>query len=310
MRYLIISITLLSVACVRQSETNAINNKSSLKTDTVIHQVSTKDQLTIVDTTLHFDSIEDLFKYRNFIKDTLAAIRHGKKISDFEKEKIDYDNSVLLWRLYYNYFETCDKNNRKNFNFLGLALIRTANPTELKRMWQLFNSFPERYRNSAVGKRFQALLNDSPHNINRSLSPIASSLYESEEGKRISLGDIIDHQHQYYIILFTASWCGPCRYYATYFKDTLQRLNGEKVKVISISIDKSNKEWLNYLRDEHYNWHNYRALDGWDSEIAKYFSLKGIPEYLLVSKEGNVLEEETGYKMKDILHRINTSNME
>ena len=147
-------------------------------------------------------------------------------------------------------------------------------------------------------------LNGRPDNIGHSIFGAGDISFESAGGEMIPLRKLIDGDHQFYIILFSASWCAPCRYYANVFRNDLEEMNKNQVKIFSISIDKSRSQWLEYLKKENYTWNNYRTLKGWDSKIMNYLHLEAIPEYLLLDKNGFILDEQSGYKMKQIIAKI------
>jgi len=246
------------------------------------------------------------YKHKN---DSLfsALIRSDNKISAHIKEKLGYDNSIRFFKLLYKYFLGCNKNIQENFNFLGIILKSTLFSKE--QLLSLNNLFPETFRNSGQGKTYLVTINGRPDNIGHSIFGAGDISFESVDGGLIPLQKLVDGDHQFYIILFTASWCAPCRYYANVFRSDLDKLDKNQVKIISISIDKSRSQWLKYLKDERYAWCSYRTMKDWDSKIMNYLHLEEVPHYLLINKKGIIINEQNGYGMKEIIDRIREESL-
>jgi thiol-disulfide isomerase/thioredoxin len=267
---------------------------------------STKEGI-LIDTTLHFNNVKEIANYKHK-KDSLlnAFIRSDNKISEQIKEKLDYDNSILFYKLFYKYLIGCDKNVQENFNFLSMILKSTLFHTE--QLLSLFNQFPEKFKTSDKGKKYLAAINGRPNNIDHSIFGAGDISFESVAGTLVPLPKLIDGDHQFYIILFTASWCAPCRYYTNVFRNDLEKMNKTQVEVFSISIDKSRSQWLEYLKKEDYAWNNYRTMKNWDSKIMNYLHFGAIPRYLLISNKGIIIDEQSGYGMKQIINKIKQSS--
>lgn len=271
--------------------------------DTAVLQIDSLRESVLVDTTLHFNNIKEIVNYKHK-NDSLfnALIRSNNKIPAQIREKLDYDNSIRFHKLIYKYFLGCNKNIQENFDFLGFIL--KTNVFSSEQLIKLYTSFPEKFRNSGRGKTYMAIINGIPDNIGHPIFGAGDISFESAGGALVPLQKLVDGDHQFYIILFTASWCAPCRYYANVFRSDLDKMNKTQVKVISISVDKSRSQWLKYLKDEKYAWSNYRTLKDWNSTIMNYLHFETVPHYLLIDKKGIIIDEQTGYGMKKIIDRI------
>ena len=277
--------------------------------DTAILHIDSLEQRVLIDTTLHFNNVKEIANYKHK-KDSLykTIILNNRKIQTVLKEKLEYDNSIRFSKLFYKYFIGCNKNIEENFNFVGF-ILKDYGLFSRAQLLSLFNLFPGKFKNSDKGKTYLATINGRPDNIGHSIFGAGDLSFESAAGALVPLKKLVDGNHQFYIILFTASWCAPCRYYANVFRSDLDKMSETLVKVILISIDKSRSQWLKYLKEENYAWSSYRTTKDWDSKIMDYLHFETVPHYLLIDKKGIIIDEQSGYGMKQIINRIKQESL-
>lgn len=303
---LILSLFVFTFSLIGHFTNTAQQTYKHIICDTAVSQIDSLIESVLIDTTLHFNNMTELANYKHK-NDSLFSvlIRSDNKIPAQIKEKLDYDNSIRFFKLLYKYLLGCNKNIQENFNFLSIILKSTLFSKE--QLLSLYTLFPEKFKTSDKGKTYLATINGRPDNIGHSIFGAGDLSFESAAGPLVPLQKLVDGDHQFYIILFTASWCAPCRYYANVFRGDLDKMNKTQVKVMSISIDKSRSQWLKYLKEEKYDWSNYRTLKDWNSKIMNYLHLEAVPHYLLIDKKGIIMDEETGYGLKKIIDRIKKS---
>jgi thiol-disulfide isomerase/thioredoxin len=94
---------------------------------------------------------------------------------------------------------------------------------------------------------------------------------------------------QYNFIDFWASWCGPCRAAIPNVKD-MHTLLGEKLNVVSVSVDRNKQDWYQALDEEKMTWAQTRA----DSKetlktLSDAYGLTAIPFLLIIDNNGKIV---------------------
>jgi thiol-disulfide isomerase/thioredoxin len=101
---------------------------------------------------------------------------------------------------------------------------------------------------------------------------------------------IIENPSKYTLVIFSASWCGPCHKQIPLLKEIYRDL-GTKLNIVYISIDHKNDidSWNKLIERENIPWRSLFADEKYEGLKEKY-AIKGIPHSILVSPDGK--EEE------------------
>ena len=92
---------------------------------------------------------------------------------------------------------------------------------------------------------------------------------------------------QNYLIVFCATWCGPCQRQLPRLKEIYSQYKDKGLKVVYFNIDDNVELWKEHVLKNKLDWINVsERLKPEDSKIDKLFGLSAIPVYLLIDKRG------------------------
>lgn len=110
------------------------------------------------------------------------------------------------------------------------------------------------------------------------------------DGRQISLDDL---QGKVVLLDFWATWCGPCREALPHMKKLARSFEGEPLVVLSISLDRNEKDWKDFIAKNGMTWPQYR--DGsFGGPIARMFSVDAIPQTFTIDADGVLQDEHIG----------------
>ena len=112
--------------------------------------------------------------------------------------------------------------------------------------------------------------------------------YPDQNGKNVSLDDL---KGKYVYVDVWATWCGPCKKEIPFLKEMDEEYKGKNIAFVSLSIDKMEHKdkWLKMIEDEDLKGIQILADKDWNSEFVTAYNIKGIPRFILIDTEGNIV---------------------
>ncbi|HEY3387921.1 MAG TPA: TlpA disulfide reductase family protein [Saprospiraceae bacterium] len=87
-----------------------------------------------------------------------------------------------------------------------------------------------------------------------------------------------------------ATWCGPCVAEIPNMEKLIDLFEGEDVVFLAVSVDDDQERWKKYIVDKKMQGMQLHSPGGFDSNISKQYAVVGIPRYVLIDKEGIIIE--------------------
>lgn len=124
--------------------------------------------------------------------------------------------------------------------------------------------------------------------------------YENFKGGTTSLSDL---KGKYVYVDVWATWCGPCKREIPSLKEVEKNYHGKKIEFVSISVDNgrgykektveaSKVGWKKMVADKELGGIQLFSDKAWESDFVKGFKIRGIPRFILIDPEGNVVNAD------------------
>lgn len=155
-------------------------------------------------------------------------------------------------------------------------------PTELAQITKIFNS---KVLETPKGRSLLTFGQQSKNLISGVSFPLFS--YFDENRKKIGLNDIKGQKGT--VIVFWASWCGPCRQEIPELKKLYQVYKSKGINMVSISTDHDIDAWKGALKKENMPWVNISNLPGDYKLINKTYNITAIPAIFLLDAQNKIV---------------------
>ncbi|HET7360476.1 MAG TPA: TlpA disulfide reductase family protein, partial [Salinimicrobium sp.] len=118
--------------------------------------------------------------------------------------------------------------------------------------------------------------------------------YENHSGGKTSLDDL---KGDYVYIDVWATWCGPCLNEIPALKKLEEEYEDNNIKFVSISVDERQdyEKWKQMVTDKDLKGVQLIADDAWQSDFIQGYQIKGIPRFILLDPEGNIVTSRAPY---------------
>lgn len=248
--------------------------------------------------TFDYDNSED-FSFSNSYKNIVLS--HYRKLGKELAERDKHDNYYLS---YITAVSNAKNQDIKNILLYEHAKDAIAYTSDVQEYYKVFiNSSTDQANNKAISQIYEKLLPLSKGNA----SPKFVG-YDSYSGGKVSLDDL---KGKYIYIDVWATWCGPCKVEIPHLGKIEEEYKGKNIQFLSISIDKRAdiEKWKKMISDKKMGGIQVIADNAGDSKFIQDYFIKGIPRFILIDPQGNIVSSNaprpSEAKLRDLLNGLN-----
>lgn len=138
-------------------------------------------------------------------------------------------------------------------------------------------------------------------------NPSPKFSFENIDSSTTSLDDL--NGKNVYIDVW-ATWCGPCIAEIPALKELEKTYHGKNIEFVSISIDdyKDKEKWKKMVENKELKGTQLIADKDWKSDFVKQYAINGIPRFILLDTEGNIVSADaprpSDPKIREMLNRL------
>jgi thiol-disulfide isomerase/thioredoxin len=121
--------------------------------------------------------------------------------------------------------------------------------------------------------------------------------FENFKGGETSIEDL---KGKYAYIDVWATWCGPCKAEIPALKELEKDYHGKNIQFVSMSIDDdrthkgswdlAKQDWKDMVADKELGGIQIFAPKGWKTKFIEDYKIKGIPRFILIDPNGNIVD--------------------
>ncbi|MCH2193887.1 TlpA disulfide reductase family protein [Kordia sp.] len=128
--------------------------------------------------------------------------------------------------------------------------------------------------------------------------------YENHAGGKTSLADL---KGKYVYIDMWATWCGPCKAEIPSLKKIETSYHDKNIAFVSISVDENKDAWQKMVTDKSLG--GIQLHYGGDETFMKEYMITGIPRFILLDPDGNVVSADaprpSNPKLVELFNELN-----
>ena len=94
------------------------------------------------------------------------------------------------------------------------------------------------------------------------------------------------------LVDFWATWCGPCVAEIPNMIEEYEKYHDKGFEVVGVSLDEDREALVQFVKEKGIPWpilHEQSTGEGWQHPLATYYGITGIPQLILIGRDGNVI---------------------
>lgn len=234
--------------------------------------------------------------------ETFWSFARGIDLNDMENAKTGLTDLVLVWDL-----QTA-RQPRTDFNILSELRRRVSNQevldyisehclgsslvneTSIGNIEQIYALFVRTCRNKKILQEMKCEYESTVRSLQRFVrgEKLLDIEMEDRYGNKISLSGL---KGKIRYVDVWASWCAPCCRQIPFLEKLVERHHdGNRLEVISLSLDEDKASWLKKAPADRSGWKQYRVTEQSRRVIEKEYGITAIPRFMLFDENDGIID--------------------
>jgi thiol-disulfide isomerase/thioredoxin len=154
---------------------------------------------------------------------------------------------------------------------------------------QLYNAFDQGTKDSYSGKQIKEFLDFKLADAD--LMP--NNTLVNDRLQRVMM---LDSGKKLNMVIFWASWCGPCRAEIPALKNVAKEITDSRLRMVSISVDDDEQRWRKALKEESMPWEQLLITPDQSDKLTAQYNLDAIPQIYFIDNKRNLVAKLTGFE--------------
>jgi len=184
----------------------------------------------------------------------------------------------------------------KEFLLFGAAKYGVSYTSDLQTYYDIFmaNSTDDEHKKD-ISEKYNKLIK-----LSKGQPSPKFTNYENFKGGTTSLDDL---KGKYIYVDVWATWCGPCKREIPSLKEVEKKYHNKNIAFVSMSIDqkKDYDKWRVMVEEKELSGIQLFAPNDWKSEFVTDYGIMGIPRFILIDPEGNIINSNAPRPSSDQL---------
>jgi len=275
----------------------------------IISNIDHLRSTTIIDTSLKFNTYSEMHKYWILKNEEIYRVAKNIPSNYTLTNKKKYYTDSVIYSEQDLYTVLMFKNLSrfkltKDFIYLLKYNLGFSNLVSIQKRISIYNLFPEEIKKSKEAQKIYKELLDYELRLGSLRTTLDFHKFQVYDlnGSLYSFENILNNEMDFYVIIFGASWCGPCRQENRFLNNEIAKVNTKRVKFIGVSIDNNKSEWIKAINKDQCKWENYLLVDGSQSSLYKNNVNYGIPYNLLINSKKEIISSHNSLQL--ILNKL------
>lgn len=250
------------------------------------------DRIQLID--IHVDALRSMMRSGTLADKDKAAVK--AELDSLDKDKCMAVDSVIMAETAVMDGMDVDDAWMEELNGNAIFAKSYDNEKGMDAVRELYDRLPDKWKNTMTGSEIGITVYP-PKEIAKGEPAADGDLFDIDGG----VHHLADFKGKYILLDFWSIGCGPCVQAIPEMKEVAEAYKDSLV-IVSLSLD-TKEIWKQESPKHGMTWYNLNDLKGRSGIAAKY-GVWGIPHYVLVSPQGTMTTQWSGYSKGNLKENV------